>query len=89
MVTHSSILAWRIPWTKEPGRLNPLGHKESHTTEQLTLTLRHIIANMPQDKGKENLESSKRKMTCHVQRDPKKINSQHHLRNNGGQKSRR
>ena len=21
MVTHSSILAWRIPWTEEPGRL--------------------------------------------------------------------
>ena len=23
--THSSILAWRIPWTKEPGRLQPIG----------------------------------------------------------------
>ena len=22
MATHSSILAWRIPWTEEPGRLN-------------------------------------------------------------------
>ena len=22
MATHSSILAWRIPWTKEPGRLS-------------------------------------------------------------------
>jgi len=26
--THSSILAWRIPWTEEPGRLQTLGHKE-------------------------------------------------------------
>ena len=25
MATHSSILAWRIPWTKEPGRLQSLG----------------------------------------------------------------
>ena len=25
MATHSSILAWRIPWTEEPGRLQPLG----------------------------------------------------------------
>ena len=25
MVTHSSILAWRIPWTEEPGRLQPTG----------------------------------------------------------------
>ena len=25
MVTHSSILAWRIPWTEEPGGLQPMG----------------------------------------------------------------
>ena len=25
MVTHSSILAWRIPWTEKPGRLQSLG----------------------------------------------------------------
>ena len=25
MATHSSILAWRIPWTKEPGRLQYMG----------------------------------------------------------------
>ena len=25
MATHSSILAWRIPWTEEPGRLQPIG----------------------------------------------------------------
>ena len=25
LATHSSILAWRIPWTKEPGRLQPVG----------------------------------------------------------------
>ena len=33
MATHSSILAWRIPWTEEPGGLCPLGHKESDTAE--------------------------------------------------------
>ena len=33
MVTHSSILAWRIPWTEDPGRLQSIGHKESDTTE--------------------------------------------------------
>ena len=31
MATHSSILAWRIPWTEEPG--SPEDHKESDTTE--------------------------------------------------------
>ena len=25
MTTHSSILAWRIPWTEEPGRLQSMG----------------------------------------------------------------
>ena len=32
MATHSSILAWRIPWTKEPGRLQSMGLQESDTT---------------------------------------------------------
>jgi len=26
MAAHSSILAWRIPWTEEPGRLATVGH---------------------------------------------------------------
>ena len=39
MVTHSSILAWRIPWTEEPGRVySPGGCKNSHTTERHTHT---------------------------------------------------
>ena len=25
MITHSSILAWRIPWTEKPGGLQPMG----------------------------------------------------------------
>ena len=29
MATHSSILAWRIPWTEEPGRLQSVGSQES------------------------------------------------------------
>ena len=35
MATHSSILAWRIPWTEELGGLESTGHKESDTTERL------------------------------------------------------
>ena len=39
MATHSSILAWRIPWTEEPGGLYSLwDHKGSDTTERLTHT---------------------------------------------------
>ena len=37
MATHSSILAWKIPWMEEPGGYSPWGHKESDTTEQLML----------------------------------------------------
>ena len=28
MATHSGILTWRIPWTEEPGGLQPCGRKE-------------------------------------------------------------
>ena len=34
MATHSSILAWRIPWTEEPGRLQSMGLEESDTTKK-------------------------------------------------------
>ena len=30
--THSSILAWKIPWTEEPGGLQSTGSEESDTT---------------------------------------------------------
>ena len=33
MATHSSILAWRILWTEEPGGLQSMGSKELDTTE--------------------------------------------------------
>ena len=39
MATHSSILAWTIPWTEEPGRLQSMGLQESDKTERLTLSL--------------------------------------------------
>ena len=40
MATHSSILAWRLPWKEEPGGLQrgPWGHKELDTAEQLNRT---------------------------------------------------
>ena len=32
MATHSSIFAWRIPWTEEPGGLQSMGLQESDMT---------------------------------------------------------
>ena len=31
MAIHSSILAWKMPWTEEPGGLQSWGRKESDT----------------------------------------------------------
>ena len=37
MATHSSILAWRMPWTEEPGRLQSMGlQKESRVGHNTT-----------------------------------------------------
>ena len=33
MATHSSILAWKIPWTEEPDRLQSMGLQKLDTTE--------------------------------------------------------
>ena len=37
MANHCIILAWKIPWTEEPGGLQFMDCKESGTTEQLIL----------------------------------------------------
>ena len=45
--THSSILAWKIPWTEEPGGLqSPGGRKESDMTELLSLSLWMILSKL-------------------------------------------
>ena len=33
MTTHSNIVAWRIPWTEEPGTLQPMGSQSQNMTE--------------------------------------------------------
>ena len=49
MATHSSTLAWKIPWREEPGRAptSPWGRKESDTTERLHFTSLYFMT----DKG--------------------------------------
>ena len=48
MATHSSILAWRIPWTEELGGLQSTGRKESDTTERLNKDLLYGAGNSTQ-----------------------------------------
>jgi len=43
MATHSSILAWRIPWTEKPGSYSPRGLKESDTTAHTHTSLLYIM----------------------------------------------
>ena len=43
MAAHSSILAWEIPWTEEPGGLQSMGLQRMDTTERLTHTHTGVI----------------------------------------------
>ena len=43
VATHSSILAWRIPWTEDIVGHSPWGCKESDMTERLTLSLFKLL----------------------------------------------
>ena len=56
MATHSSILAWRIPQTEEPGRLQSMGSQESDTTQctvspQRSCHIYHKNQTSPNDLG--------------------------------------
>ena len=39
MATHSSILAWRIPWTEAPGRLQSMGTCQSDSLDDSRLQI--------------------------------------------------
>ena len=43
MATHSSILAWRIPWTEEPGRLQSMGSHSRTGISNLARTRSHAL----------------------------------------------
>ena len=49
MATHSSILAWRIPWTEEPGRLQSIESQEPDTNERLNNTFRFLETSLTSD----------------------------------------
>ena len=49
MATHSSTLAWRIPWTEEPGRLQSKGSQKVH---------RSLVSNSPWDHKESNTDGS-------------------------------
>ena len=42
MTTHSSILAWKIPWTQDLADYSPHGRKESDRTERLSIQAKTV-----------------------------------------------
>ena len=67
MATHSSILAWRIPWTEEPGRLHAIGlQKVGHDWSKLACTHAYLLLNWfykagerPKEKKGETMNKTK------------------------------
>ena len=48
MATHSSILAWRIPWTEELGGLPSMGlHRVGHDCSDLVVVVVCIVLGLP------------------------------------------
>ena len=41
MVTHSSILAWKIPWMEKPGRIQSMGSQSPTQLSNFTFTFKH------------------------------------------------
>ena len=64
MATHSNLLAWKIPWTEEPRRLQSMGRKGSDTTERLTHTWAKM--HVPYDLAVPLLDTGLIKMHTHV-----------------------
>ena len=64
MATHSSILAWKIPWTEEPGGLQSMGshrvgHNLSNLTHRHTHTLLYFISKFPLVHSKPSFTNAK------------------------------
>ena len=64
MATHSSILAWRIPWREKPGRLQSTGSQRvghnSATSLQVSLVVKNPSANVGDSKDMNSIPGSRR-----------------------------
>ena len=79
MVTHSSILAWRIPWTEKPGRLQSMGSQRvghDRVTSPSPLNLYSVVCQLYLKKTGRKNEIEKKK----------KRNAEQHSSNPGKEK---
>ena len=61
MATHSSILAWEIPWTEEPGGLQSMGSPKSQTQpSNQTTNNRHVTDPLGKEEGRSPAGKNKR-----------------------------
>ena len=63
MTTHSSILAWRTPWTEDPGGLQSVGSQGSDTTEHLSTEHMSLIKKISAC-ALDQLQSSETNTSC-------------------------
>ena len=61
MATHSNILAWRIPWTEEPGRLQSMGLKSQTQLKRLSIIISHVCL-PPQGAGQAQMSLGTRRV---------------------------
>ena len=68
MATHSSILAWEIPWTEEPGGLQSMGLYKSRTqlSNETTTTKLSNGTKTPKNKQTHNIFESKEEKISEV-----------------------
>ena len=64
MAAHSSILVWKIPWTRKPGRLQSMGCKESDMTEWLHFCFLETEG-FPSSCAKTNISHAPQVGACH------------------------
>ena len=62
MATHSSILAWKIPWMEEPGRLQSMGSQRVRQTELLHFHFSTLVIKCVDSRGRAQATS----WLCHL-----------------------
>ena len=69
MATHSSILAWRIPWTEEPGGLQSMGSQRDSTAQTCAHTHAHTHTHTQSQSALAlNLQESLTFLSCKVEK---------------------
>ena len=62
MATHSSVLAWGIPWTKKPGRIQSTGSQRVRHSR----ATKHSLAHIELDRWTDSLSRDHRCMSIHI-----------------------